>query len=359
MKNPYEDLPERAFWRPAITEKHALEISSLWTPKHELLPSNTVATAGSCFAQHIGRALLNRGYNWFDAEPAPDLFNEQTRKDFNYGVFSFRTGNIYTAGALRQWILWALDLETPPTELWKKDGRYYDPFRPNIEPNGFASENELMDSRTSVLHAIRKVIMEADFFVFTLGLTEAWVNRKDGHVYPMCPGTLAGRFDPELHAFQNYRFQEIESCLQSSFDTMKSVNPNLRFILTVSPVPLVATASGEHVLTATTYSKSVLRAVAGQLCQDRVDVDYFPSYEIITGTPFRGMFYESNLRSVSHHGIDFVMDSFFACMERAFGAGTADKLARSVSSSTKTDYGSAQEAICEEEMLEAFGSFQK
>jgi len=359
MNNPYEKLPERAFWRPAVAEKHPLDVSSLWAPKYELLPTHSVATAGSCFAQHIGRALVRRGYNWFDAEPAPIPFDEQTRTEFNYGVFSFRTGNIYTAAALRQWIYWALGKETPPEELWKKKGRYYDPFRPNIEPNGFSSTNELKDSRKSVLRAIRKVITEADFFVLTLGLTEAWVNREYGYVYAMCPGTLAGRFDPELHAFQNYRFQEIEQCLQDCFDTMKSVNTDLKFMLTVSPVPLTASASGEHVLSATTYSKSVLRAVAGQLCQERADVDYFPSYEIITGAPFRSMFYEPNLRSVSPHGVNFVMDSFFACMESEFGATKTRKHTQSASSSKKTNQQKAQEAICEEEMLEAFGSMRQ
>jgi len=359
MKNPYDKLPERSYWRPAVAEKNPLDVSSLWTPKHELLPDHAVATAGSCFAQHIGRALVRRGYNWLDAEPAPTAFNVRTRRDFNYGVFSFRTGNIYTAAALRQWIYWALGKETPPAEIWKKKNRFYDPFRPNIEPNGFASAKELKDSRESVLHAIRKIITGADFFVLTLGLTEAWVNHEHGYVYSMCPGTLAGRFDPELHDFQNYKFQEIEHCLQDCFDTMKSGNTNLKFMLTVSPVPLTASASGEHVLAATTYSKSVLRAVAGQLCQEREDVDYFPSYEMITGAPFRSMFYEPNLRSISHHGVEFVMDSFFACMESTFGASKIHNVDADASSRKKARLQEAMETICEEELLDAFGGTPK
>ena len=39
--------------------------------------------------------------------------------------------------------------------------------------------------------------------------------------------------------------------------------PKLRILLTVSPVPLTATAGDDHVLLATTYSKSVLRAGRG------------------------------------------------------------------------------------------------
>ena len=357
MKNPYEDLPERAFWRTAVAEKKPREISNLWSPKFELLPTHAVATAGSCFAQHIGRALVRRNYNWFDAEPAPGEFHEQTKIDFNYGIFSFRTGNIYTATALRQWIRWSLELETPPEEVWQKDGRYYDPFRPNIEPNGFSSMVQFQESRKSVLRAIRKVVEKADVFVFTMGLTEGWVHSEHNYVYAMCPGTLAGEFDPNLHVFRNFRFDEIESCLQDCFETIKEVNPNVRFILTVSPVPLTATASGGHVLTATTHSKSVLRAVAGQLSQDRPEVDYFPSYEIITGIPFRSMFYQSNLRSVEPDGVDFVMDSFFACMESTFGRKSTPKKPRRKKRKKlgKKRRKSREDEICEEELLDAFG----
>jgi hypothetical protein len=359
MKNPYEELPERSFWRPAVAEKEPFAISSLWTPKNELLPEHSVATAGSCFAQHIGRALVRRGYNWFDAEPAPTIFDSQTKKDFNYGIFSFRTGNIYTAASLRQWIYWALEKETPPAETWKRKDRFYDPFRPNIEPNGFSSEQELEDSRNSLFCAIRRVIAEADFFIFTLGLTEAWTNRGQGHVYAMCPGTLAGQFDANVHEFRNYRFLEIERCLKECFDIMKSGNTTLKFILTVSPVPLTASASGEHVLAATTYSKSVLRAVAGQLCQERDDVDYFPSYEMITGAPFRSMFYQPNLRSISRQGIKFVMNSFFACMESTCGASKIRTNDSNTASRTKAKQRDSTDTICEEEMLDTFGGKRK
>ena len=61
-------------------------------------------------------------------------------------------------------------------------------------------------------------------------------------------------------------------------------------ILTVSPVPLVATAAGKHVLVATTYSKSVLRVACEEVCQKAADVMYFPSYEIITGNYNRGSY---------------------------------------------------------------------
>ena len=63
--------------------------------------------------------------------------------------------------------------------------------------------------------------------------------------------------------------QEVVRDITTSFDALRVINPDLRFLLTVSPVPLTATASGQHVLTATTYSKSVLRSAAGFLSQNR------------------------------------------------------------------------------------------
>jgi hypothetical protein len=92
---------------------------------------------------------------------------------------------------------------------------------------------------------------------------------------------------------------------------MKTINPKLKIILTVSPVPLTATNSGKHVLIATMQSKSILRAVAGQLSDEYSYIDYFPSYEIINSAVFKGVFFEPNQRNVNPHGVSFVMDHFF------------------------------------------------
>jgi len=357
--HPYSDLPPNSFWRTAIAEVNPLEIDGLWRPKFTLNPDDTVITAGSCFAQHISRALAGSGYSWLDAEPAPDCASEALKKKFNYGVFSFRTGNIYTTLALLQWCRWALGEEKVPEEVWRdSNGRYFDPFRPNIEPSGFGSIGELTESREATLLAIKNGIQNAKVFVFTLGLTETWRNIEHGYYYPLCPGTFQGTFDSDKHEFVNLRYPDIRSGMQQAIQLMKKINPELKFLLTVSPVPLTATASGDHVLTATTNSKSILRAVAGDLAATRDDTDYFPSYEIISSFPFRAMFFEPNMRSVSKKGVEFVMNTFFRAIEgspKKAGAGknaATKKKAPSVSNhvtSTNND-----DVICEEELLDAF-----
>lgn len=358
--NPYTSLPDNAFWKTAVAGRKPREITGLWTPKFEIKKEDIIATAGSCFAQHIGRALKVRGYNWHDSEPAPLLmrFNKEKCSLFNYGIFSFRTGNIYTVALLKQWIDWSLGKTTVPQEIWESpDQRYYDLFRPNIEPNGFKSADEALKSRQSTLKAIKRSLQKTDLFIFTLGLTEAWLNKQGSYVYPMCPGTLAGEFDPSIHQFKNFNFLEIYTTLTEALDTLKALNPNMRFLLTVSPVPLTATASGEHVVTATIHSKSILRAVAGELKASRTDTDYFPSYEIISAFPFKGVFYAENMRNVQSQGVNFVMNSFFNCQERVFGkpssavspAPVNNKLPAANARLEKT-----ADEVCEDALLEAF-----
>ncbi len=355
MPNPYETLPKSSFWRLSVADVNMLEISSLWKAKNEILVSDTVATAGSCFAQHISRAMIANGFKWIDGEPAPETLPESMARKFGYGVFSFRTGNIYTASALRQWVEAAFGVKDLPDELWEAQGRFFDPYRPQIEPHGFVSAEECLDLRRSTLRAIRDVLSRVNIFVFTLGLTESWRNKHTGTVYAACPGTLAGEFSEVDHEFYNQKYPEIRADMEVAFACIRARNPGIKFLLTVSPVPLVATAAPNHVLVSTVYSKSVLRAVAGDLCETWSDVDYFPSYEIINATPFRGSFFQPNQREVAKTGVAFVMQHFFAGIgmtSRAKAPAEPSRLAAPSRPAAPAD--SDFDVQCEEALLEAF-----
>ena len=132
----------------------------------------------------------------------------------------------------------------------------------------------------------------------------------------------------------------------------------MRLLLTVSPVPLTATASGAHVLSATSHSKSLLRAVASEALQEHAGIDYFPSYEIITHPAYRGMFYAPNMRSVLPEGVDHVMKCFFADQSAQFAPGEAAPavLAPKPAALPEVEDGEnpEDELRCEEAILNAF-----
>ncbi|MER6535769.1 GSCFA domain-containing protein [Streptomyces sp900105755] len=342
--NPYQSQPVRAFWRPAVAEPDPLDIDDVWRPKFALGQDDPVITAGSCFAARLGRALLDSGMNWLDAEPAPPGLTREQREARGYGGFSFRTGNLYTPAVLRQWLSWALGQTRPPQGAWSDGDRHVDPYRPAIEPDGFASPAEMLRAREVTLNAIRDAVAKASCLVFTMGLTEAWRDTVDGTVYPACPGTVRGTFDARRHRLHHFTFAEAHRDMTQAIAMARLVNPGLRVLLTVSPQPMTATATDGHALAANAYTKSVLRAVAGQLALEDADIDYFPSYELITGHVFGGRFFGPNHRTVTPEGVEFVMRHFTAGLEHRTPAPPP---------SPTTASGSA-DAACEDAVLDYY-----
>lgn len=101
MANPYLSAPLQAFWRHGVAASKGEDFSHLFTPKFSIDQNDVIATAGSCFAQHISRALIAAGCRMLDAEPAPRQLPPDTAKAFGYGLYSGRYGNIYTARQMR------------------------------------------------------------------------------------------------------------------------------------------------------------------------------------------------------------------------------------------------------------------
>lgn len=349
--SPYTNLPDEAFWRLAVTDRDLFDIDRLWNPKFLIQQNAPVATYGSCFAQNIGRFLRARDFNWLRTEQAPIGLSPENAELYSYNLFSTRTGNIYTTSLLHQWVSWAAR-ETPlPTEVWEEDGRFYDPFRPVVEPNGFATREEVVASRAFTLQAFRRSLAEAKFLIFTMGLTEHWYDNQEGYEYPLCPGTAVGRFVPDRHEFRNHGYDAVKSHLKAAIELMRGFNPALHILLTVSPVPLTATRSGLHVVVATMQSKSILRAVAADLTEEHEFIDYFPSYEIFNSPAFRGVFFGPNQRNISRQGLAFVMDHFVAGLdpeEPSVIGHCKDATSR------REGHMLATRDRCEEELLDAF-----
>lgn len=311
-EHPYKVLPEKAFWRRSVAKVDVNKVDPVGLFDLKLEKSTKVATAGSCFAQHISRHLQNRGFNYYVTESGHPIFPAAIKEKHNYGLFSARYGNIYTARQLLQLAERACGDFHPIEDIWiEDDGVVLDPFRPTVQPGGFKSELEMRCDRNQHLKAVRKMFKTLDVFVFTLGLTECWVSKMDGAVFPLCPGVEGGKFDGNRHEFYNQSAIDVINDIKAFIDILYGLNKHANIILTVSPVPLMATAEpGQNVLSATTYSKSVLRVAAETLTKMYQQVHYFPSYEVITGSYNKGAYYAKDLRNVTEAGVSHVMGLF-------------------------------------------------
>ena len=353
MTHPYTAAPPHRLWRKAVSAR-AFETDPVVDFPFRLRPEDKVVAAGSCFAQHLSHRLMTSGFGFLVTETAHPILPANVAEAFNYGRYSARYGNIYTARQLLQLIRRAYDRFTPQEDVWRDaDGAYIDPFRPQIQPGGFPTIEEYRLDRAQHMSAVRRAFEEMDVFVFTLGLTESWQAATDGAVFPACPGTAGGTFDPERHLFRNHTVEEVTADLVAAISELRAVNPAVKVILTVSPVPLVATAEDAHVLTATTLSKSVLRVAAGAVAARETDVAYFPSYEIITGPQARGRYFAEDLRSITDEGVDRVMSLFFR--HATVGEAQAERSGTSEQARHEqfaAGMRAAVEVLCDEERLD-------
>lgn len=349
MTHPYSNLAPQQYWRSASHAWKTGNLLQLYRPKFAVTRDTRIGSGGSCFAQHIARNLRQRGYNFRDFEPAPTGFPAERAAEFGYGLYSARYGNIYSSRQLLHIVQAACGSRTID-EVWESDGRWYDPTRPNVEPGGFESPEEVRALRGGHHAAVRRMMEGVDVFVFTMGLTETWVNRDTGLAYPTCPGTVAGRYDATRHAFVNLGYKDVRYEMEFILESWRNINPDVRFLLTVSPVPLAATAEERHIVAATCFSKAVLRAVAGDLAAAHDFVDYFPSYEIVTSHLNTEASYLQNNRDIRPETVERVMGCFFAAHGR--DASAPSVAASAMPLAHDEEAMAAMDVLCEEARLD-------
>lgn len=349
-RHPYRDQPPSAFWRTGVAADPAA-LQALYRPTWTLSATDRIATAGSCFAQHIGRALRGAGVALLDLEPPPDALPVELHARFGFGVYSARYGNLYTARQLRQLAEQAFGERDPEPVVWTRDGRFFDALRPSVEPEGLDSVDEVRRHRAWHLERVRALLLEMDVFIFTLGLTESWIDRATGLALPSAPGVIAGRYTPgevELVRFDVGQVCEDLEAFRALLARHRA--DTCRLVLTVSPVPLTATATTDHVLLATTASKAILRAAAEALRLTHPDVDYVPSFELIANPYNGGVYFGPNRRTVTAEGVARATGMFLE----------AHGLRRPADASAPSPTAAPPEAIeddptvCEDALLDAF-----
>jgi len=232
------------------------------TPKFRLPDGCTFFTAGSCFAREIELALHLAGQAVRSWHPGLDLPGELFHRYNTFSIindFEFAAGRAYDEANV----------------VAAGDKGYTDFTGYGTWPTA----EETIRNRRRVID-IHRNAQTADAVIITLGLVEAWFDRTTGTYLNTSPYNLfhrqADRFELRITDYAENRAAALRL-----LDYLRSVNPAVKVVLTVSPVPFSDTFSGQDVVVANTYSKAVLRSVAQDLAHELDFVDYFPSYEIV------------------------------------------------------------------------------
>ncbi|MDQ6929850.1 MAG: GSCFA domain-containing protein [Candidatus Eremiobacteraeota bacterium] len=230
-----------------------------WMPSEKFIQEDTKVLAfGSCFAEYFIKFLTERGYNrWQLPVEKHGLSSESLL--FSLGQ-TFE--NIFV---VVQQLRWAFGEFTPESALWfTKDKNYFE-----------ATEERRENIRTS--------FVEVDVIVVTLGLSEVWFDAVANE--PMWRPITSRLYDPKRHVFRSSTVAQTLAALFEFDRLARTFLPDKKFILTLSPIPLLATFRDQSPVTANVASKAILKSAMdeffsnAEIC-NRSRYYYFPSYEL-------------------------------------------------------------------------------
>lgn len=275
--------------------------------KIELKPSfgfsraDRILTLGSCFARRLENRLDERGFDVPMKQACLPGAGGQ-------GVIDPDLLTKFTIQSIENELAWASGASAPPPDkllLELADGLWHDP---QLAPGGAALPLEKAVARRAEIQAAVAQFRNCRIVVLTLGLAEAWFDQETSLYLNAAPPTAAIRRYPGRFSLHILSHDDILASLERVHDILREHGrPDGKLLITVSPVPFKATFSGDDVIAANTYSKSVQRAACRALVARREGVDYFPSYEIVSMSP-RQLAYESDNLHVSAAMVGHIMD---------------------------------------------------
>ena len=249
--------------------------------------STPISSMGSCFAREIKDWLIDKDYNYLLGNEAESDFlshelfpGDQGRSPSIHASVAWeRVYNTFTMKNIIDYSLNNTSIEDRFVEVEARSGKKYisDLVRSRMIFRNFeeAKSNFVNHAKES-----RRILLNSEILILTLGLVEIWKCEKSGLVIGAHPGSaykLPKQYKPEVS-----NFSENLDNLKYVIDSLNVHNKRLKVIITVSPVHLLSTIRNDtDVISASCYSKSLLRVVADEITKLE-NVYYFPSYEIAT-----------------------------------------------------------------------------
>lgn len=269
-------------------------------PKFRLRSDDVFFCIGSCFVRAIEECLLCRDLQVTSIgirvalEEAPHRLNGFLNK--------------FTTASMQNELLWSLAGVPFPDEALVDDGVGYHDLQLAYQLVPVPLERA-RDRRNEVLAYFGR-LREASVVIFTLGIVEVWYDRQTGIYLNVTPSWEMVRAHPGRFAVHSSDYGENLARLEAVYELLvRYGRPGVKMIVTVSPVPMHRTFTARDALVANGYGKSTLRAVAGDFVRGKPNAEYYPSYEIVTGSD-RCLAYERDELHVDYSVVGAVTEDF-------------------------------------------------
>ena len=244
--------------------------------KHKISLDSQLLTLGSCFADVVGNQLKNNKINT-EVSPFGTLFNPLS-------IFKILSPN-YTQADKRLYV------QNP--EAWV----HYD-FHSQFSGNTQTELSEIINQKLNDIHSY--ITPQTSHLILTFGTSVIYKLLQPQIYVANCHKMPKNFFEKTLLSVK-----DICKAFAILHQELKEVNPNLRIILTVSPVRHTKDGMAENQV-----SKSILRAACHYLTTDYQDVEYFPSYEIMMDDLRDYRFYKPDMIHPNEVAEQYIFEKF-------------------------------------------------
>uniref|UniRef100_UPI004048CAC9 GSCFA domain-containing protein n=1 Tax=Algoriphagus sp. TaxID=1872435 RepID=UPI004048CAC9 len=238
--------------------------------------ASKVVSLGSCFAQTIGSKMKAAKFDVL-VNPFGTLFHPLNLSDL-----------------LKQAISAA---QMDPDGVVEREGVFVH-YGAHSDVKG-GTRTELEENYTCQMLALHHSLKEATHLVLTLGTAWIYQHKEFGRV-ANCHKQAAALFEKKISSLDELALE-----LESELEMLLLHNPNLKIILTLSPVRHTKEGVSENQL-----SKSLLRVLCAQLEQHNEAVTYYPAYEIMVDELRDYRFYKSDLVHPSEEAENYIWEKW-------------------------------------------------
>ena len=243
----------------------------------EITHPNKLLSIGSCFSENIGERLLNYKFSIM-VNPYGILFNP-----------------ISIAHSLQQIID---NQEFSESDIFYHNHRWQSFYHHGRFAN-VDKESCLSDINTSISQA-NQYIQHLDYLILTLGTANVFEHKQSNQIVANCHKIPNNEFERK-----RLSINEITTAFEPIFNQLKTINPNLKIIFTVSPVRHIRDGLVEN-----QRSKATLLLAVDELVKRYDFVSYFPAYELVLDDLRDYRFFKEDMIHPSKLAIDYVWDYF-------------------------------------------------
>jgi lysophospholipase L1-like esterase len=168
-------------------------------------------------------------------------------------------------------------------------------FRAIVNPYG------VMYNPASILHTVQRLVADAadlksvKVAFLTLGTNHVYRLKETGEIVDNCQKRPQSLFQEEALSVD-----ECADYLQQTIDVLHQQNPEMRIVLTVSPIRYRKYG----------YHGSQLSKATLLLATQKVDADYFPAYEIVNDELRDYRFYKEDMLHPSDQAVTYIWERF-------------------------------------------------